>query len=238
MKYTVLVFLAVFLCSAASAQAVKTAQADFDAGCQAYKKGAYEDALIEFKSVERAAPSGNLYYNMGNTYFRLGRMGLALLYYERARKIAPSEDIDYNIKFAANLINDPDYGRGFFSSINQSVLKLVFAAALLLFSSVISFKLVFPQKKMFWALIVSCLIFTAASAVYFVKYGETRRTYAVVVDSGAEVRSGPDNSFKVNFTLPEGKKVMILGKSDKWIEIGVKSLGIRGWAEINRFEFI
>lgn len=238
MKYPVLIFLALFLCSTASSETAKAAKADFDAGCQAYKKGAYEEALIEFKSVEKAAPSGNLYYNMGNTYFRLGKMGLALLYYKRARKIAPSEDIDYNIKFAANLINDPDYGRGFFSSINQSVLKLIFAAALLLFSSVISFKLVFPQKKMFWALIGACFIFTAASAAYFVRYAEARRPYAVVVEPGAEVRSGPDNSFKVNFTLPEGKKVVILGRSEKWIEIGVKSLGIRGWAEINRFEFI
>jgi len=216
----------------------QTERADFDAGCQAYKKGEYERALIEFKSVERTAPSANLFYNMGNTYFRLGRIGMSLVYYERALKLSPSEDIDYNIKFVSNMINDPDYSRTFFSRISSSTFKLLFAVSLFFFSLIISLKLLFPQKKVFWAFTIACLFLAVSASLYFVKYMDESRSYAVVIDTSAEVRSGPDYSFKVSFTLPEGKKVIVLGKSDKWIEVGVKSLGIRGWVEINHFEFI
>jgi len=235
MKNLTFVFLIFALFSPVSAQPAK---ADFDAGCQFYRKGEYDKALEKFKSVEKSCPSGGLFFNIGNTYFRLGKIGMSLVYYERAKKIAPSEDIYYNIKFVSNMINDPDYGRTFFSGINTSVLKLLFAVTMLFFSSVISLKLIFSQKKIFWAFTISGLLFISVSALYFIKYKEDSRSYAVVVDNSAEVRSGPDYSFKVNFTLPEGKKVIVFGKSDKWIEIGIKSLGIRGWVEINHFEFI
>ena len=216
----------------------QSGKADFDAGCRLYKSGEYDQALERFKALEQSSPSADLFYNIGNTYFRLGKIGMSMVYYERARKISPSDDIDYNIKFVSGMINDPDYNRTFFDRIGRFSLKLFFAFTLLFFSAVVSVKLLFPSKKVFWAFVISFLLVACSSSLYFVKYREDKLQYAVAIDGSASVRSGPDYSFKVNFTLPEGKKVMVLGRSDKWIEVGVKSLGIRGWVEINHFEFI
>ncbi len=235
MKYPVLALLIFLAPAVLAAQAGKE---DFDAGCKFYKSGEYDMALGKFKAAENIAPSAGLFYDIGNTYFRLGKTGQALVYYERSRKISPSDDCAYNIKFLSGLINDPDYSRNFFDSLGAPSLKLFFAFSLLFFSISASVKLVSPGKKIFWPLVISCLLLAVSASAYYLKYSDGKRLYAVAIDNGAAVRSGPDYSFKVNFTLPEGKKVLVLGRSDKWIEVGVRSLGIRGWVEINRFEFI
>ncbi|MEW6555792.1 MAG: tetratricopeptide repeat protein [Elusimicrobiota bacterium] len=213
----------------------------FSTGCEFYKKSNYEKALEQFLIIEKSYPSTNLFYNLGNTYFRLGRIGLAMVYYEKARKISPADDdVNYNIKFIAQLIKDPDYEQSLISRFNINRLRLLFAISLFSFVVVISIKFVYPFKKMFWLVVVSVLFFGFFSALYLIKYRQQARQEAVVINT-AEVRSGPDTNFKVNFTVPEGKKVILLGTSGEggeWLEIGVKSLGVRGWVEKKYIEII
>lgn len=210
----------------------------FTSGCEFYKKGNYERAIEQFIQLEKIYPTTNLFYNIGNTYFRLGRTGLALVYYEKARKISPvNDDVNYNIKFVAGLIKDPDYEQLLISKFDINSLRLLFAISLFGFMLVISVKFVYPSKKMFWLFVVSVLFFVFFSAVYLIKYRQHTQQEAVVINN-AEIRSGPDTNFKVNFTLPEGKKVMVLGFSGDWIEIGIKSMGVSGWVEKKYVEII
>lgn len=210
----------------------------FSEGCNYYRNGQYEKALEQFKLLENGTPTANLFYNIGNTYFRLGKIGLSLLYYERARKISPNdEDINSNIKYLSGLINDPDYEQSFITRLDNAVVKLVFSIALFIFTITISVKLFIPQKKMLWYILISFLFFITCSVFYYFSYQQQKQIKAVVT-SNAEIRSGPDNNFKVNFTLPEGKKVTILEKSDGWSEVGVESMGIRGWLETKFIEII
>ncbi|MDD5688072.1 MAG: tetratricopeptide repeat protein [Elusimicrobia bacterium] len=216
----------------------KAGQDNFILGCDSYKKGDYQEALNKFKLLEKEYPNANTFYNIGNTYFRLGKIGMALVYYEKARKISPSdEDVNFNIKFLANMINDTDYEQTLISKINISLVKLVFSISLFVFTIIISIKLIIPQKRMFWLFTISFIFFGLCSALFLIKYRQQKQIEAVVINN-AEIRSGPDNSFKVNFTLPEGKKVMVLETSDDWIEVGVKSMGIKGWLESKYIEII
>ncbi|HAX61358.1 MAG TPA: hypothetical protein DCX95_02205 [Elusimicrobia bacterium] len=225
-KISVLLFM--ILCSSIAG----TESKNFAAGCDFYKKAEYEKALEMFKSAEREYPTANLYYNIANSYYRLGKTGYSLLYYERARRLSPSDgDINFNIKFLSGIINDPDYEQGFFAKIGEDIAKLFFSIALLFLSAVISVKFLNPGKTLFWPFIISFIFVVLFSSLYIVKYRQQKEISAVVLKSESEVRSGPDYSFKVSFTLPEGKKIRVLNESGAWAEVGVKSMGLRGWVE-------
>ncbi|MCX5796349.1 MAG: SH3 domain-containing protein [Elusimicrobia bacterium] len=45
----------------------------------------------------------------------------------------------------------------------------------------------------------------------------------------AELRSGPGENFNVSFTVPEGRRVQILGSDGAWVELGVLKEGVKGW---------
>jgi tetratricopeptide (TPR) repeat protein len=212
---------------------------EFVKGCDFYKNGEYENALEQFKSLEEINSGENILYNIGNTYFRLGKVGLALVYYERAKRISPfDDDINFNIKFLSGMINDPDYEQTLISKMDLTKIKLFLSIFLFVFLIFVSIKLVMPDKRVFWFLIISFVFLVFFSIIYSIKYKQSKTIEAVVITNSAEIRSGPDNNFKVNFTLPEGKKVVILNLSGGWVEVGVKSLGIRGWLESKYIEII
>ncbi|MBN1384980.1 MAG: tetratricopeptide repeat protein [Elusimicrobia bacterium] len=222
-----------FLCSA------ENSKEKFLLGCDFYKKAEYKKALDQFKLVENEYPASGVFYNIGNTYFRLGKIGKALVYYERARKISPFDnDINFNIKFLAEMIKDQDYKQTFFSGVDIFLLKLFFSFSFFIFIIIISVKLFRPGKTLFWPIIGSLVFFVLFSVLYFVKYQQQKQVEAVAISNNVEIRSGPGENFKVNFTLPEGKKMIILGRSGSWLEIGVKSMGIKGWLEEQYIEVI
>jgi tetratricopeptide (TPR) repeat protein len=80
----------------------------FEKGNQAYKNKQYEIALKNYFQINNKKDiSADLYYNIGNTYFRLNDYANAILYYERAHKLKPyDEAIDFNIKVANSKIVD------------------------------------------------------------------------------------------------------------------------------------
>lgn len=235
----IIVFILVVFCGYRVLAADTFTADSFLEGCDFYKKAKYGKALEQFKLLEGKYPAANVFYNMGNTYFRLGEIGHALVYYERARKIIPlDDDVNFNIKFLAEMIKDQDYKQTFFSGADAVWLKLVFSVSFFLFIISISVKLLKPDKVLFWPVIISFVFFVLFSALYFAKYRQQKQAEAVVISNNAEIRSGPGGSFKVNFTLPEGKKIVILNRSDNWVEIGVRSLGIKGWLEEKNIEII
>ncbi|MBI5574581.1 MAG: tetratricopeptide repeat protein [Elusimicrobia bacterium] len=212
---------------------------NFLSGCDFYKKAEYEKAIEMFKSLEKDYPTANLYYNIANSYYRLGKIGYALLYYERAKKISPfDEDIGFNIKIIYGTIEKDENERGLLANIDMGTARLLFSLSLFFFAGVISIKFLSSKKILFWPFVVSSLMVVLFSSLYFLKYRDQCETIAVVIKSDTEIRSGPNNNFKVSFTLPEGKKIIVLNKSGEWAEIVVKSMGLRGWLEMKNIEII
>ena len=69
---------------------------------QLYKEKNYEGAIALYDSIVKSGySSAELFFNLANTHFKLGHLARAILNYERAKKLAPSdEDIDFNLKLA------------------------------------------------------------------------------------------------------------------------------------------
>ena len=78
------------------------AEAAMQSGNTFYQKENYEAAAKEYESVlENGYESAPLYYNLGNSYFRLNELGKAILNYEKALKLEPGdEDVIYNLRIA------------------------------------------------------------------------------------------------------------------------------------------
>ncbi|MBR4734626.1 MAG: BatD family protein, partial [Bacteroidales bacterium] len=78
------------------------------AGVEAYSNGAFEEALQDFEGVRATGlMSKELYYNLGNAHFKSGEIAPAILCYERALRLDPSDaDIRYNLDYARALTQD------------------------------------------------------------------------------------------------------------------------------------
>ena len=80
----------------------------YQEGNRLYQEGDFEGALSSYlRVVEAGFESGEVYYNIGNAYFKVGDLARAILYYERARRLRPGdEDVLANLDLARSLTVD------------------------------------------------------------------------------------------------------------------------------------
>lgn len=107
--FTCLILFTGINCSAATL----TQEAD-----SAYMNDEYSKALDTYlQIVDSEGTSSNLYYNIGNCYYRLNKLGMAILYYERALRLDPSnDDARTNLEFVNTKITDELGDKGMFIS--------------------------------------------------------------------------------------------------------------------------
>ena len=119
-----LIFLAVVfilvpcLCSSFAQEAAeKTPGAIFYQANIYYQEGKFDAAIKSYeKLIDLGLESGNIYYNLGNSYFKKGELGLAVLNYERAKVLMPNDsDLRSNYDFALQALNlEPQLSGGWF----------------------------------------------------------------------------------------------------------------------------
>ena len=97
-------FAAVF----SSANAADVDCAGIDAGAKAYNESDFERAIDEWRScVDNGIEDADLYYNLGNAYFRGGKLGFSIFYYKKALRLrADDDDILHNLKYAQAMTRD------------------------------------------------------------------------------------------------------------------------------------
>ena len=85
-----------------------------------------------------------------------------------------------------------------------------------------------------------CALVFFGSAWLYRYYDERALAAAVVTTQKAEVRSGPGQNFRVGFTIPEGRRVLVLDETAHadWAEIGVYGEGLKGWVPRSSIERI
>ena len=229
-----------------------------DQAKKAYEDGDFRGAIDlynkEIKAQEEKGDvSSQLYYNLGNSYFRVNEVPHAILNYERALLYNSSDkDIQHNIEYAQTKIEDKILeADNFFLSIwFQSVQNLLTSnawaklAVVLFLMFIGSLVLFFFSPKLaikklgFYAGIVIfvVLIFSNIFAVGQKTKIENRNT-AIVMAGSATVVSSPSSSSKELFVLHAGTKVVISKVDGNWIEIEIAN-GSVGWVQKNKVEII
>ncbi|MBD3347056.1 MAG: tetratricopeptide repeat protein [Chitinivibrionales bacterium] len=210
-----------------------------------YEQKNYDSAAVYYeKIIESGISNSDVYYNLGNAYFRLRQLGEAILYYEKAHKLSPGDpDITTNIKFAtANIIDRaPEPERGFLETVlwrlhtalSLNVQLWLIFWILLLLSILFALGLFVSHNIRLWIIYLSSLLIiialiTGISTGYKI-YQAEKVTYAIVLDRSVDALNQPKGS-KVLFTAHEGIKFHIRKELGDWALVSLPN-GVSGWVE-------
>ena len=205
-----------------------------------YQKGQYTNAINTYNRImAHNTINTALYYNLGNAYYKNQQLGMAIVCYEKALKLSPRDsDIRYNIDFINKMLKEPalSFFDQLMSGINNtaSLNELTIAASFffLLFVSLLAVLLFKRSNLLIVTVLITFVFLIVTGALLGLKMNnEVLTQWAIVVSTPADVRNGPGMDNSVGFSLPEGKKVMILGQKDEWTAIGLKNEGLKGWIE-------
>ena len=213
-----------------------------------YDAGRYDAAAAAFEGLAAAAPrDAALQYDLGNALFKAGRLGRATASFERAFTLDPRDSgVRFNLAYALRRSGEDFVPAGTppalfwtFTALSERELAglhwLAAWAALLLAGALL---LAAPRRR---ETLAPAAAAAAAAWLFFGLWWACLRAAlppdrGVVVSSHAELRHGPGRNFGVAFTVPEGRRVRVLGASGAWIEVGVLKEGARGWIEADAIE--
>ena len=242
MKKNILLIVVFFLTlfSYASENQIVIAKAN-----KAYTEGLFTQAVELYRQVLTSGnESWELYYNLGNSYYKLNDFASAILYYEKAKKLNPgNEDINFNIKVTNNKIADrieplPEmfYKRWYrnlvelFSVDNWAMIVILsFILSLLCGLLFVISQRVFLRKVGFWTGIIFFVI-SLVSVLFSVQNYQTlqNNTEAIIFTPTVTIKSSPDEKSIDLFVLHEGTKIQILDNIGNWYEIRIAN-GSIGW---------
>ena len=246
-SHTALVILAVLM--PLSVGAVTKENAD-----EAYLKGDYQQAVNDYEELLKQGKSAELYYNLGNAYFKIDDITKAILNYERAHLLSPGDnDINFNLQFARSKTIDkitPQTEMFFvswynalvnFTSVDRwatiAVVSIILVLTLLLLY--LFAESVALRKTGFFGALVFLLLFIMANIFAFQqKRMLENRNGAIIVSPSVTVRKSPAGNAETAFVLHEGTRVDITDKSIKgWKEIKMPD-GREGWLTNDNIEEI
>ena len=236
-------------CSSFTAFAVTKGEAD-----SAYVRGEYQQAIKDYETLLKRGASADLYYNLGNAYYRTENITQAVLNYERALLLSPGDrDIRFNLQIAQSKTIDKIVPESemFFFTWYKSLVNLMSVdgwarTALVSLALVIILLLVYLfsdhlglRKIGFFGGIVLLILFVLSNIfAWQQKQNLLFRKGAIVITPSVTVKSTPANNGTDLFILHEGTKVSIKDGSMKdWKEIRIAD-GKEGWIESKQLEEI
>ena len=214
-------------------------------GNKAYSEGKYEDAVMHYsKIIENEVESGELYFNLGNSYYKLDEIGKSIFYYEKALNfIEGDEALDQNLKIAQLKIIDKiePIPKLFVWEWIDTVIKILsienwgrlslglFFLAAIVFSLFILFtkNLLFRLSWIF-LILFSISIFIFIGRIYLFESNE----FGIIFENKIAVMSEPNLGASEAFILHEGTKVKINRELNDWLEISIAD-GKTGWCKSN-----
>jgi Bacterial SH3 domain/Tetratricopeptide repeat len=221
---------------------------------EAYQHESYQEAIATYETMRSAGiEDGVLYYNLGNAYFKAGRLGLAVLNYERALKRMPGDDdTRANLAFARELLSDEvdepplplviGWVVDLYQRIRLNVLAGIVSACFLLggVATTVLLSERWPGLRNAALGVVGASIVVAAIAGGCLGarvHEEASRVEAIIVTENAYVRSGPGDTSPRLAEIHEGLKVRVLGEREGWLQVSLAS-GLTGWIEREQIETI
>lgn len=241
--------------SADSLQTVQIAHQDTKSDADsAYIKNDYATAILIYENLLRKGESAELYYNLGNSYYKLNDIARAILNYERALLLKPgNEDIRANLEIVRSKTVDkidavPEI---FFISWLKSLINsmsinawarwgIIFFILLIVSLYLFIFSKQVTTKKIGFIGSIICLLFVISTNMFasYQKKTLTKRNTAIVISPSVTIYSTPSENGTGLFVLHEGSKVIIKDDSMiNWKEITIED-GKIGWISSSDIEII
>lgn len=214
-----------------------------------YSSEQYDLALDFYKQIENSGlVSFELYYNIGNCYYRLGQIGKAIQYWEKAKQLNPRDpQVNHNLELARLQITDkmvlpePFFLiqawwdlrdiLGVSRSFRLSGYFLMITLLFVFISRVIWKKRALKRVANPFIIFFSILFILSISLFFNVNHYVKNHQFGILLSKNVEVKSAPHESSNTLFMLHEGSKVQILDQAGSdWYEIAY-SEDKRGWVK-------
>ena len=212
-----------------------------------YAKAQYSEAAQLYEQlVNNNEIAPELYFNLGNTYYKLGEVGKSILNYERALRLRPTyDDAAFNLemtrlKVVDNVVQVPSF---FIMRWIDSLIKLMssnqwfwLSAVLLLITIISFFNFIFgssPSLRRFTFYLGVVILSLTVLTGFFAgirKSQMAQHNQAIIMVGTIIVKGSPDKSGTDLFQLHEGTKVKVKSELGDWTEI-VLGNGNVGWVE-------
>ena len=212
---------------------------------EAYSKGKYQEAIVNYEAALKKGKSADLYYNLGNAYYRTDNVTRAVINYERAHLLAPGDkDINHNLEVArSKTIDNIQPGEKIFFKVwfediktsmgidtwaTLSLISLV--VALILFLVYLFVKQMTVRKVAFYLSLVLVVFFIFGNVFASqLKDFATNSSAAIIVSPTVTAKKTPTDQAADVCVLHEGTRVEITDKALKgWYEIRLVD-GREGW---------
>ncbi|MEO1010666.1 MAG: tetratricopeptide repeat protein [Bacteroidota bacterium] len=217
----------------------------FEEATKAYNGGNYEKATENYlKILDNGEHSPELYFNLGNAYYKLNRIAPSIYYYEKALLLKPNDpEIRNNLSYAQNMTLDaiekmPDTG---LSKIYKGITRLLSfdqwaklaVVCIILFVSlfIAFFNFRYSSRKRMAFIISMVFLFTAALSIVlaFMQYNDFKKDRpAIIFAEEIVIKSEPNDRSQNVFTLHEGTRVNVLDSLNQWKKIRIAD-GKTGW---------
>ena len=211
----------------------------------------YESEIGKYKEIKQESPE--LYYNLGNAYFRDNQIAKAILNYERALLLDPGDsDIRHNLRFVKTKIEDKiDSADSFF--INQWIrsiqnlytanrwatigIVLFLALIIAVGSYMISTQITLRKISFYSGIVLLAMVIVANAFAFKQKNKIVNRSTGIVMSASVSIYTSPDAHSQELFRLHEGSKVRIKREEGNWFEIVIAN-GSVGWLQKKNIEKI
>jgi hypothetical protein len=232
------------LCACLPLTCFAQADAEFAKANQEFAQGHFKEAISGYETLVRAGEwSANLFYDLGNAYFRTGDFGRAILNYERALALER-----HHPEATANLQITRDEARALeiqpsrperylqFASVNQYSIT---AAVALWIAAFCFAALILARRRsaMVTAIAICCLLVLAAatSAIFTLERGSKGDALAIVTGKDVQARLATADTANSVLALPPGSEIKILSTRGDWIYAALPN-NLRGWIPVKNAE--
>lgn len=218
----------------------------FEQGNAAYNGGNYTLAIEKYQAIlDLKQHSPALYFNLGNTHYRLGNVAESIYYFEQAKRMQPSDkSIQNNAAFASNMTLDAieELPQTQLEAFQESILirysldqwakiSVFFAWFCLVCFTLYRFQRRVQIKRLFFVLGCLLLLFTLSSiALTQVKLKASQQQKAIVFNQEIEIWAEPNKRADFLFLLHEGTALEVLSQLEGWSKIKLAN-GSEGWIE-------
>ncbi|MBA65821.1 MAG: hypothetical protein CMG55_08475 [Candidatus Marinimicrobia bacterium] len=225
----------------------------FDQANKLYIQESYIESIKLYENIlENNKGNSKIYYNLGNAYFRINKVGLAIWSYKNALRLNPrNKDISYNLTIAENYKVDRvtmPYTSFLLEKYRQVRMYLT-ADEWKLFGSLLFFALALNSlfrkmailKNRFSSNISQVLIIFIISVHILIldKYSQEKKSYdEAIFIKKTNALSGPlSDNHQILFEVNEGSLAEILRVNDDWVYIILLD-GNTGWVKSETIRFI
>ena len=227
---------------------------DFKKAKEYYLKQDYNNAIKVYESIIKAGTiSPEVYYNLGNSYFKTGNLAQSILNYERAKKISPDdEDVNFNIKIASlKVVDRMDAVPEIFYKRWLKNLALVFSTDIWTKILIVNVWLLFIFLAIYiagrssslkkFSFLIACFFIITSISTFFLSQKSYAITFidqqAIITSASVYVKNSPDEKGSDQFIIHEGTKVDVMDELGDWKKIRIAN-GSVGWLKVNEIEVI